>query len=321
MVSFLTMMVTLALAHGTRARRFDVVIATSPPLFVGVSGWMVALLGRVPFVLEIRDRWPQQAVELGILRQPLLIRLAECLERFLYRHAQMVVVVTASLARAVIGTGVPPQKVLIIPNGADCERLRPCDDRCDARLKLGWGRDLTASYLGTMGLSQGLSVLVKAAQELQRRDVSVQVVLVGDGADRDTIRKLASMSAVRLSDPVEPERVPELYAATDIGIVVLRNLPLFAGTVPSKLYEYMACGIPVIAGVRGEAAAIIEEAGAGLVVQPDDAIALADAIQRLAADGEARVTMGRAGRRWVTAHRDRGTLANRYLDRLLALSA
>ena len=129
------------------------------------------------------------------------------------------------------------------------------------------------------------------------------------------------MSSVKLSDPVEPERVPELYAATDIGIVVLRNLPLFAGTVPSKLYEYMACGIPVIAGVRGEAAAIVEEAGAGLVVQPDDPMALADAIQRLATDEEARVKMGRAGRRWVTAHGDRRTLADRYLDCLLALSA
>jgi glycosyltransferase involved in cell wall biosynthesis len=315
------MMVMLALAHGLRARRFDIVIATSPPLFVGVSGWMVALLGRVPLVLEVRDRWPQQAMELGIIKHPLVIRLAEGLERFLYRQARMVVVVTASASRAVTRAGASPHKVVIVPNGADCERLHPCDDRGGARTRLGWGRNLTASYIGTMGLSQGLSVVVEAAREVKERGVPVQVVIVGDGADREAISRLASISSVRLSDPVDPDRVAELYAATDIGIVVLRNLPLFAGTVPSKLYEYMACGIPVIAGVRGETAAIVEEAGAGLVVQPDDPMALADAIQRLATDGEARVKMGSAGRRWVKVYRDRRTLADRYLDRLLALSA
>jgi glycosyltransferase involved in cell wall biosynthesis len=315
------MMLMLGLVHGSRARRFDIVIATSPPLFVGVSGWMVALLGRVPLVLEIRDRWPQQAVELGVIRHPLAIRLAEGLETFLYRKARMVVVVTASASRAVTRAGATPDKVVIVPNGADCLRLHPCEDRSDARMRLGWGRNLTASYIGTLGLSQGLSVVVEAAREVEKRGVPVQVVIVGDGADREAISRLASISSVRLSDPVAPDRVAELYAATDIGIVVLRDLPLFAGTVPSKLYEYMACGIPVIAGLRGEGAGIVEEAGAGLVVEPDDPVSFADAIQRLATDAEARAQMGRAGRRWVKAHRDRSILAARYLDRLLRLSA
>src|SRR6201996_3555450 len=318
-------MASSVLLGGLASGRADTVVVSSPTFFSIGSAWLLAKLKRARFVVEIRDLWPAIFVELGVLTNRRVIRLLERLELAAYAAADQVVVVSEGFRDNLIGRGVPAGKVHTIRNGVDLTRFdpdAPADPAVRARLGAGPG-DCLVLYLGTHGISQGLTAGGDAAARLARAagrptgrsaGQAVRFAFVGDGADKPRLeRRLAELGLdhVTLLPSVPSAEVPALLAAADVCLGPLRQVPLFATFIPSKLFELLAAGKAVIGSMTGEAAHILAGAG-GVVVPPEDRDALAAAIQALAADPELRRAMGRAGRAHVERSYDRAALAREY---------
>jgi colanic acid biosynthesis glycosyl transferase WcaI len=276
-----------------------VVVGETPPLFTAAAGVAYAAGKRAAYVVNVSDRWPESAVQLGALRDPRMIAKAAGLERFIYRHADLVTAPTRGIVLAL--QSVPEA-------GSKARRLWPVVDL--ARFSaLGTaapdqrGSPLRLLYAGTIGMAQDLEVLVRASK-LVGPDV-VQTTIVGDGADAERLRGLIAaqrVGNVALQGAVAADRVPALYDAADAAAVLLRDLPIFTGALPTKLVEAMAAATPLLLSARGESTELIHSAGAGLVVAPGSVTALADGIRRLAADPALRLGLGRAGRAYAEAH-------------------
>lgn len=301
----------------------DIIIASSPPLFLGFSGYLLGRLKRVPYVFEVRDIWPQQAIDLGMLTNPFIIRLMERLEMFLYRHAQKVIGVAESTRQILSERGVDKDKLEIIFNGTNPDDFKP--GAADELLKpqLGLEGKFVISYIGTMGLSQGLMVVLKAAQQLEDKYPQIHFLLVGHGAEREILISAATtmgLNNVTFLKAQPRTQIPDLYRLSDISLVVLRNLPLFYHTIPSKIFEIMACQIPVILGVAGEMRTIIEAANAGLCIEPENEAALKEAILKLYHAPELKNDLAVNGRVYVEKHYNRRELAQRYLSLMEGIS-
>ena len=305
--SFLSFSAT-SLAAGLRVPDVDVVWGTSPPLFQAVGAWKLARARRVPFVLEIRDLWPDFAVELGVLKNPALIAAARACERFLYRAADRVIVNSPGFVEHVVERGAARSKVHVIANGVDVAPFDP-DARGEAmRRELGAGPDdVLVVYAGAHGIPNDLDVLLDTAERL-RGEPRIRFALVGGGRDRarlvERARALALPNLV-LHEAVAKERVPELLAAADVGVAILKPLPMFTTTYPNKVFDYMAAGRPVVLAIDGVIRAVVEEAEAGAYVPPGDVAAMAAAVLRYARDPALRRTHGRAGREHVERRFDR----------------
>jgi glycosyltransferase involved in cell wall biosynthesis len=310
----LSFMVTSVLLGGLACGRADTVVVSSPTFFSIGSAWLLARLKRARLVVEVRDLWPAIFVELGVLTSRRLIRVLERLELAAYAAADQVVVVSDGFRRNLIERGVPAAKVHTIRNGVALDRFRPdAHGREEARARLATRPDdCLVLYAGTHGISHALPRVADAAALLA--DQPVRLAFVGDGADKQRLeRRIAELGLenVTLAPPVPPDQVPVLLAAADICLVPLRDVPLFATFIPSKMFEYLAAGKPVIGSVTGEAAQILREAGA-IVVPPEDSGALAGAISSLAADPARRAAMAQQGRAYVENFFDRAELARQY---------
>jgi len=315
----LSFMVSSVLLGGRAAGPADVVLVSSPTFFSILSGWLLARRKRARFVVEVRDLWPAIFVELGVLTNRRIIALLERMELAAYAAADQVVVVSEGFRRNLIGRGVPPEKVHTIRNGVDAGRFASpgAAGLGDARARLGAGPDdCLVLYAGTHGISQALPVVADAAALLDRRTSGpgIRFAFVGDGADKPRLRRRVielGLGQVSLLPGVPSDQMPELLAAADICLVPLRDVPLFATFIPSKMFEYLAAGKAVIGSVAGEAAEILTEAGA-VVVPPEDSGALASAIAALADAPRRRTAMGKAGQAYVAHHYDRAALAREY---------
>ena len=303
-------------------RRADVVVATSPQFFCAPAGWLLARLVRSRYVLEVRDLWPQCIVELGVLppRHP-VTRALEAIEQFCYRHADLLVSVTDSYPQVWRAQGHDPDKMRVIKNGVDLRLFVPGEREGPTRAGLGLSGKFVVSYIGTHGMSQKLSVLLDAAERL-RGEPDVHFLLVGEGADKAALQ--ADAHARGLTNvtflPQQPrDTIPALLAASDLVAVVLKKMDLFEKVIPSKIFEIMGCARPLLLAVQGEARAIVEEAGAGWLVEPEDVEGIVAAIRRARADPAEAAARGEAGRAFVTRHFDRDRLAQRFVDDLLAL--
>ena len=310
--------------------RVDVVISTSPQFFCGLAGYFVSRIKRVPWVLEIRDLWPESIVAVGAVRRSRLLRLLVGLTKFAYRKADRIVCVTDSFKEAIIAEGIPAAKIEVIKNGVDLEFFSPGRSVGPEAARIP-GLENTQgkfvlSYVGTHGMAHGLETVLQAA-ELLRDLPDVLFLLVGDGAERSHLvkqRDMMRLDNVVMIDQQPKTRMPAIWAVTDVSLVVLKDQPLFRTVIPSKIFESMAMHKPIILGVRGESEALLNESRAGLCVQPESAVQLARAVRRLHADADERWAMGMAGRQFVEQNFDRRVLANRYaelLDELVASKA
>jgi hypothetical protein len=313
-----------AVLQGTPALRdSDVVVASSPTLFAVVAAWLVSRRLRVPFVFEVRDLWPAIFVELGVLRNRLAIACLEQLELFLYRRAAAVVTVTRAFAADIERRGVPSRKLRVIPNGVDLEAFAPGAPDRALREALGCGDDdVMVLYCGALGISQALGRVLEAAARL-RDDARLRFLLVGEGAEKEALQARARelrLANVTFRDSVPRDQVAALYRSADVCLVPLRAVPLFRSFIPSKMFEILACGRPILASLEGEAAEILAASGAALVVPPEDADALARALVRLADEPALRVDLAARGRPYVAEHFDRRRLAERYLTLLEELT-
>ncbi len=310
----LSFMVTSVLLGARRAGPADVVVVSSPTFFPLASAWLLARIRRARLVVEVRDLWPAIFVQLGVLTDRRVIAALERLELAAYRAADAVVTVTDGFRDDIVRRGIPARKVHTIHNGADLRRFSPSGPPSPSlRARLGAGPgDTLVVYIGAHGISQGLGSVVEAAASLAGEPV--HVAFVGEGAERrrlaDRVAELG-LTNVTMLPAVSRDEVPDVIAAADICLVPLRDVPLFTTFIPSKMFELLAAGRPVIGALAGEAARILTEAG-GVVVPPEHPDDLADAIRRLAADPAGREAMGSAGRAYVEARFDREVLARRY---------
>ena len=316
----LSFMASSVLLGGRSSGPADVVVVSSPTFFSILSGWALARLKRARFVVEVRDLWPAIFVELGVLTNRRVIGLLERLELAAYAAADEVVVVSDGFRANLIGRGVPADKVHTIRNGVSAGKFDPATP-ADPYLRAGLGArpdECLALYAGTHGISQGLPEAAEAATRLIGRPV--HLAFVGEGADKPRLQHRVSelaLANVTLAKAIPSDLMPSLLATADILLVTLRDVPLFATFIPSKMFEYLAAGRPVIGAVAGEAAQILREAGA-VVVPPGDSVALATAIKELAADPARRAVIAAQGRVYVERFFDRAELARQYRKILAA---
>ena len=289
----------MATAVGSLLRRPDVVLASSPPLPTGAAAALVAARHRVPWVLDVRDLWPEAAVILGELSDPRAIRLAERLERRLYRSAAAVVTVTEPFRAQIAAAAGDETKVAVIPNGTTRLWLEAGETEV-ARTELGLPEDrFLWAYAGNLGIAQGLDAAMDAAAELGD---AFHLLLLGAGPVRARLEeRAASLAPGRVSfrDPVEPELAARYMRAADALLVPLDARPELAKYVPSKLFDCCAVGRPVIVAAAGESARLAGEAGAALTIPPSDGPALTEAVLRLRQDTGLREQLSEAGRRFA----------------------
>ncbi len=321
MAFYLSYMADAALVGALRARGpFDVVYATSPPLFVGAAGLALHRLKRAPFVFEVRDLWPESAVALGELRSPRAIAWAGKLEETCYNRATRIVVVTEGIRQRLLERGYPAAKLALIPNGANTELFqRQPALGAQFRAEHGLASDaFVAVYAGIHGIAQGLETLLHAAAAL-RDEPALRFVLVGEGPVKAELHALRAELALHnvLMLPEQPRSaMPAILSAADAAIVPLRKLELFQGALPSKMFDAWACELPLLLSIDGEARRTLEAAQGGLYIPPEDPIALAEAMRTLAAQPDRGRSLGQNGRRYTEQHHSRQAQA-RALERLL----
>lgn len=300
-----------SLIAGLRAPHVDVVYASSPHLLAGLSGWLIASIRRIPFVLEIRDLWPDVLVDMGGLSQSSpIVRVLRVLERFLYRRAVRIVVLTEGVLPRLSELGVDTSKVVAIPNGADPADFEVSADRDELRRRYGFD-GVTVVYAGAHGPANGLELVLDAAASLRSKEPRLRFALVGDGVQKRQLQERAEREGlhnIHFLDPVPKQEMPALLHAADAGLHVLADVPLFRfGVSPNKLYDYLAAGLPTITNTPGEVAGIVHAAEAGHAVPPDGIAEGALLVAR--ADAAARKRWGDNGRAWMAANRSRRALA------------
>jgi glycosyltransferase involved in cell wall biosynthesis len=315
----LSFMISATLA-GLFVRRPDVVIATSPQFFCGWAGVLLTRLRRLPFVLEVRDLWPESIHAVGALRHPRLIRLLEWLERRMYAAATEVVTVGEGYRQKLEGRGVPSQRIAIFPNGVDRGLFQPREGDGGVREEYGLGNRFVCAYVGTIGMASGLDVVLRAAHRLQRekRD-DVRFLLVGDGAAREELESRARaerLESVVFTGRQSKSRVPEFLSAADACLVHLKRTGLFQTVLPSKIFEAAAMETPMILGVEGFAAELVAGAEAGICIEPENEVELLEAVTKLARDPALARRLGARGLERIARKYDYDTLAPAYLTTL-----
>jgi glycosyltransferase involved in cell wall biosynthesis len=298
---------------GLRIRDVDLVWGTSPPIFQGVSAWLLARLKRAKFLFEVRDLWPLFAVATGVLRSRTLIAASGWLERLLLRHADCVMVNSPGYATHVQLRGA--RRVELVPNGADSSMFDSSADGRAFRRTHAFENKFVVLYAGAHGMSNDLGVVLQAADLL--RNANIQFVLVGDGKEKPAL--VSRAQALRLGNlsflPSVPKReMPEVLSGADACLAILKPLEAYKTTYPNKVFDYMAAGRPVLLAIDGVIREVVEAAGCGVFVKPGDPAALAAAARGLAADPEAARRMGTNGRRYLAQHFNRDRIAERLVQ-------
>lgn len=300
----------------------DVLIASEPPFFPHATGMWLARWWGIPVVLEIRDLWPDYVAEMGLLPRT-AERLLFAAERFMLRRADHVVTVTESFRSRVIAKGVAPERASVISNGIDPDFYRPVAAPKLHPALVRRDGERVVGYLGNFGRGQALDQVIEAARLIRLRRRNVRFVLVGDGPTSPGISSRATELGgdfVSIWPPIPKKETVDFYNACDVVLVPHAPLKLFAETVPSKLFEVMACGRPLVASVAGEAAEIVRSSGGGLVVEPGDPVSLAEAIGETLDDKSGRLAAsGAAMRAFVMREYSRAALANRYFEILRSI--
>lgn len=288
---------------GNRVGQPDIIVIESHPLFNAIGGRFLAWRKHCPFVLTVSDLWPESAVQLGVLRNRFLIKLAERLEWSSYKRAGLIWTLSKGIYDQIVEGGISQERVLLLTNGADLSLFTPMPQAL-ARAELGWENHFTVLYAGTYGLSHKLSTIVEAAERLQDHP-EIHFVFVGDGVDKVPLIALSqerALTNIVFRDAQPHERMPIVLSAADICLVPMRKLPLFEGRLPLKMFEIMASARPFVLGVEGEARKLaVQEAKAAIAVEPENVQELVDSILYLYGHPEERELLGQQGRHFVEA--------------------
>jgi len=293
-VYFVVYMATSFLAI-LRLPRFTIVVGCSPPITVAFAAWLAAAVRRATFVFEVRDLWPAFPIQMGVIRNPILIGISHWVERHLYRRADSIVINSPGFLPHLREQGVDSAKVTLVANGVDIETFRPMEADEALRQSLGLAGRFVVVYVGAHGPANALEVLISAARILQH-DSRIHVLLIGDGkAKASLVASASGLPNVTFVEPQPKRDIPRYIALANLGFLSLQNIPMFTTTYPNKVFDYLACGRPVLTTVDGVSRKVVEEANAGVYVAHEPQ-AIADAIVRAANHPSELLAMGRRGR-------------------------
>jgi colanic acid biosynthesis glycosyl transferase WcaI len=309
-----------AALRGLTLPRPDVIIASSPQLLVGLSGWWLAFARQIPFAFEVRDLWPESLVAVGAGREgSLLHTVLGKIAGFLYERANLIVVVTPAFKDHLIEHWrVPSEKIAVIENGVETDLFAPAGAEIitATRRRLGAESKYLVCYIGTMGMAHGLEILLAAAEQLRNSHPEVLFLLIGEGAEKERILSLAQsrgLDNVQFLDQQPREKIPALISASNACLVLLKKTDVFKTVIPTKMLEFMACARPVILGVEGQARQIVEQSAAGLVIEPENTEALAGAIDQLIRNPALGPALGQKGREYIVKNFSRDHTAEKYI--------
>lgn len=291
----------------------DIVLSTSPQFFNGLAGYFVSKMRRIPWVLEIRDLWPESIVAVGAIKSQAVIKMLERIERFAYRNADHIVPVTDSFKAYMLGKGIEAGKITVVKNGVDLAQYRPVDGASALAEELGLTGKFVVSYFGTHGMAHHLETILGAARRLSHTP-NIVFLMVGDGAERQVLvrmRDTMGLKNVMMLDQQPKVRMREFWALSDVSLVLLKKSDLFKTVIPSKIFESLAMAKPIVLGVEGESADLLQAAQAGLCIEPEDADQLVARVLELSRDTQLCLRLGRNGRRFVMEQFDRIVLARK----------
>ncbi|MFN4147245.1 MAG: glycosyltransferase family 4 protein [Runella sp.] len=299
--------------------QFDVIVVTSPPLFVGITAYVLSLWKRVPFVFEVRDLWPESAIDTGVLQQPTLIKFAYWFEKFVYRKAHLINVLTPAFRENLIQKkGVPPQKIIFIPNAADFslseELLQNFEVEAFRRENDLEGK-FVITYVGAHGVANHLEQILDTAELL--RDTDVLFLLIGDGMQKPSLKAQTQQRAltnVRFIDSVPKREVFKYILASDMGTSVLKKVDTFKTVYSNKTFDYMSCKKPILMAIDGVSRQLVEDAQAGVFVEPENPNDFADKIRFYLQNRPLLQQQGENGYRYAKKHFDRERLALHYIE-------
>jgi glycosyltransferase involved in cell wall biosynthesis len=301
---------------GLGVKNVDLVWGTSPPIFQGVTAWALARIKGAKFLFEVRDLWPQFAIAVGVLKNPILIALSEWLEKFLYRHADRVMVNSPGFLEPVLGRGA--KRVDLIPNGADPSMFDPADSGAAFRQSNQLENKFVALYAGAHGMSNDLQVVLESAR-LLADEKNIQIVLLGDGKEKPALMaqsKEMNLSNVTFLPSVPKTEMASALAGADACIAILKPLDEYKTTYPNKVFDYMAAGRPVVLAIDGVIRDVVDAAGCGIFAAPGNAQEIADAIRKLAADVQKSRMMGLSGRRYLEENFSRAVIGEKLINLL-----
>jgi colanic acid biosynthesis glycosyl transferase WcaI len=306
-----------------RATKPDYIFVDSPPLFLGVPGWIAAKSWRVPLLFNVADLWPDSVRDLGIMSDGFLVNMAYRLEGWIYRQATSVTAVTEGIRSVLLGSKrLPPEKVMFLPNGVDTKLFKPCPPDEELRRSMGLAGKKIVLYAGNHGYAGAVEQVLYAANCL-REESSLHFLFVGDGPEKRKLMDLAAglrLSNVTFHDQVPLAFMPSFLSISDLAVVTLRKSQVMAGARPAKSFVMMAGGKPIVLSAEGEAARLIEAAGSGVVVPPEDYQAIARAIRQLMQDPDRASEMGANGRRFVVSNFQWSSLVRNWLAQLSNIS-
>jgi glycosyltransferase involved in cell wall biosynthesis len=316
-LDYVSFMVTSFLAS-LFVRQVDVVVGTSPQFFTVCAAYMTSLFKRVPWVFELRDIWPESIRVVGAMKHSKVLDLLEKLELFLYRKANVIVSVTHAFRTSLIRRGVNADKIYVVTNGVDLRRFLPRNKDSELQQQFDLKGKFVAGYIGTHGLAHALDTLLDAAKILKTAPDGdrFRIILLGDGANKASLReraKVEELDNVIFVDSVPKDQVVRYWSVLDVSIIHLRKDELFTTVIPSKLFESMGMGIPVLHGVEGESAEIVEQEDVGLNFEPENPDVLVTKLRHLADDPKLLARLKANGPARAKLY-DRSSLAAKMLE-------
>ena len=300
--------------------KYDIILVTSPPLFVGMTAYILSKIKRVPFVFEVRDLWPESAIDTGVLKNKLIIKLAFWFEKFLYKRAKFINVLTPAFRDKLIEKGIPAEKIKFIPNAADftlSDKLSDFDGKAFKK-ELGLENNFVITYVGAHGVANHLIQLLDAAEYLRNTNIVFQ--LIGSGMQKKMLveetKKRALEAHIIFRDPVAKEEVFKYIIASDMGASVLKKVDTFKTIYSNKSFDYMSCKIPILLAIDGVSRELVENAQCGIYVEPENGKDIADKLKLICKQPHELIEMGESGYCFAKKHFDREMLAKEYLSYL-----
>jgi len=299
----------------------DLVMGTTPPIFQAVSAWFVAWIRRKPFLLEVRDLWPEFGVSMGVLTNPVLIALGRSLEKFLYARATHILVNSPSYKEYMIGKGVPEKKITYIAYGTDVDMFNPQVDGSSIRKELGLEDKFVVLYAGALGQANDIDTILRAARRLNGEN-KIRFVLFGDGKERPRLQSEAErmkLTNVIFAGVRAKKDMPLVVASADVCLAILQDIPMFRTTYPNKVFDYMAGGRATVLVIDGVSRDLIESSNGGVFVQPGNDELLAKTILELSKAPQRVKQMGTNAREYLVKYLDRRDKLNETIDLLMKL--
>ncbi|MFO7889760.1 MAG: glycosyltransferase family 4 protein [bacterium] len=312
-ISFFSFTITAVIAS-LSVKNIDVVMGTSPPIFQALSAWFIAEIRKKPFLLEIRDLWPEFAVDMGVLKNPILIQLSRSLERFLYNRADHLLVNSPAYQDYLIDRGIRESRISFISNGVDPEMFTSDKHVSHMRKTLDLNNKFIVTYTGALGPANDIYTILRAAKIINNNQ-DITFLLIGDGKERKNLENYVhrnKLSNVMFTSTKPKNKIREYLLASDVCIATLMNIPMFITTYPNKVFDYMAAGKPTILGIDGVIRDVIEQSKGGIFVSPGDQEAITEAVLHLYNDRDLAKEMGENAREYVKKYFNRTDQAKQF---------